>query len=46
MSLRNGLDLRSVMALSGHSDIESVMRYLRPASTAEVQDKVNAIVWH
>ena len=46
MLLRNGLDLRSVMALSGHSDIESVMRYLRPAGTAEVQDKVNAIMWH
>jgi len=46
MLLRNGLDLRSVMALSGHADLESVMRYLRPAGTVEVQDKVNAIVWH
>jgi integrase len=46
MLLRNGLDLRSVMALSGHADLASVMRYLRPAGTAEVQDKVNSIVWH
>jgi integrase len=43
--LRNGLDLRSVMALSGHADLESVMRYLRPAGTVAVQAKVNAIRW-
>jgi integrase len=43
--LRNGLDLRTVMTLSGHADIESVMRYLRPAEGKEVQDKVNAIQW-
>lgn len=43
--LRNGLDLRTVMKLSGHSDLDSVMRYLRPAEGKEVQDKVNAILW-
>jgi integrase len=43
--LRNGMDLRSVMALSGHADLESVMRYLRPAGGVEVQAKVNAITW-
>jgi integrase len=43
--LRNGLDLRTVMTLSGHADIESVMRYLRPAEGKVVQDKVNAIQW-
>jgi integrase len=43
--LRNNTDLRSVMSLSGHSDLASVMRYLRPAATTALQDKVNAIVW-
>jgi integrase len=43
--LRSGLDLRSVMALSGHADLESVMRYMRPAGGTEVQKRVNAIRW-
>lgn len=43
--LRNGLDLRSVMQLSGHSDIESVMRYLRPAEGEELRARVNAVKW-
>lgn len=41
--LRNGLDLRTVMKLSGHSDLASIERYIRPAEGKEVQDKVNAI---
>ncbi|XBH15305.1 site-specific integrase [Edaphobacter paludis] len=43
--LRGGLDVRSVQKLMGHSDLESTMRYLRPAEDAELQDRVNAIVW-
>jgi integrase len=43
--LRNGVDLRTTMQLSGHSDIESVMRYLRPAEGVELRAKVNAIAW-
>ena len=43
--LRSGLDLRSVMELSGHSDIESVMRYLRPAEGEALRTKVNGIRW-
>jgi hypothetical protein len=42
---RNGLDIRTVMKLSGHTDLESVMRYLRPAEGREVQSKVNSIKW-
>ena len=43
--LRGGLDLRTVMKMSGHSDLASVMAYLRPAEGAEVQDRVNSIQW-
>jgi integrase len=45
MLLRGGMDLRSAMVLSGHSDIESVMRYLRPAGMEEFQNRVNGIKW-
>jgi integrase len=43
--LRSGLDLRSTMQLSGHCDIESVMRYLRPAEGDELRARVNSIRW-
>jgi integrase len=43
--LRNGMDLRSVMVLSGHSDIESVIRYLRPVGTKEMMKRVDSIKW-
>ena len=43
--LRSGMDLRTTMRLSGHADLDSVMRYLRPAGTVEVQDRVNAVKW-
>lgn len=39
--LRNAVDLRTVQAWMGHTDIESTMRYLRPAEAKESQDKVN-----
>jgi integrase len=45
MLLRSGMDLRTVMKLSGHSDLESVMRYLSPAGDAVVREHVNAIKW-
>jgi integrase len=41
--LRKGVDIRSVQKLMGHSDLESTMRYLRPAEDAELQAKVNSI---
>ena len=43
--LRNGIDLRTVQAYAGHTDIASTMRYLRPASAKEAQGKLNAVVW-
>jgi integrase len=45
MWLRSGLDLRTVMKLSGHADLASVMRYLSPADDETVQNKVNGISW-
>jgi integrase len=43
--LRSGLDLKTVQHYAGHSDLASTMRYLRPASTSETQDRINAIKW-
>jgi integrase len=34
-----------VQHYAGHSDLASTMRYLRPASTSETQDRINAIKW-
>lgn len=45
MWLRSGLDLRTVMKLSGHSDLESVMRYLSPAEDETVRQHVDSIRW-
>lgn len=41
--LRSGVDLATAQRMMGHSDLSSTIRYLRPASSATVQDKVNAI---
>jgi integrase/recombinase XerD len=42
-SLWAGIDLRTVQAWMGHSDMESTMRYLRPARHEQVRAKVAAI---
>jgi integrase len=41
--LRNGLDLKTVQHYMGHADLASTMRYLRPATGQEVQQRINAI---
>ena len=41
--LLSGLDLRAVQAYLGHADLDSTMRYLRPATSAESQARINAI---
>lgn len=40
--LRAGLDLATVMKLSGHSDLKSVQRYIEPGKGRLVQETVNA----
>lgn len=41
--LRNKMDLRTVMTLSGHSDLASVERYIRPADREDIQASINSI---
>jgi len=43
--LQSGMDLRTVMKLSGHSDLESVMRYLCPAADEAIQKHVSHVKW-
>jgi integrase len=42
MHLRAGVDLRTVQVWLGHRDLESTMRYLKPARGKGVREKVNA----
>ncbi len=39
--LQAGVDLRTVQAFLGHTNLESTLRYLRPARTEAVLDRVN-----
>jgi integrase len=41
--LRGDVDLATAQRLMGHSDLASTLRYMRPAATAAIQDKMNAI---
>lgn len=43
--LRNGFDLRTVQAYMGHADLESTMRYLRPAASSEARALLSRVNW-
>jgi integrase len=43
--LRSGMDIRTVMKLSGHSDLQSVMRYLSPATDDAIRVHINSMTW-
>jgi len=40
--LQSGVDLRTVQLWLGHKDLESTMRYLKPARGKAIREKVNA----
>jgi integrase len=40
-----GLDVRTVMQLTGHADLATVLLYIAPAEDAEIQRAVNAVSW-
>ncbi len=42
---RANVDNRTIMALMGHSDLATVMRYLAPMETEQAGELVNAVVW-
>jgi integrase len=43
--LQSGMDLRTVMKFSGHSDLDSVMRYLSPAADAAIKAHIDGVEW-
>jgi integrase/recombinase XerD len=42
MHLQAGVDLRTMQSWMGHKDLESTMRYLKPARGKGIREKVNA----
>jgi len=39
------IDLRTLQSLMGHSDLESTLRYLRPAENVQTQALINKMKW-
>lgn len=44
--LRSKIDPRTVMAYAGHADLETTLRYLRPATAQEQIAEVSEIKWY
>lgn len=44
--LRNNIDPRTVMEYAGHADLETTLRYLRPAAAHERIAEVSEIKWY
>jgi integrase/recombinase XerD len=44
--LRSKIDPRTVMAYAGHADLETPLRYLRPAAAQERIAEVGEIKWY
>lgn len=43
--LRNHIDPRTVMEYAGHADLETTLRYLRPAAAPERIAAVSEVKW-
>lgn len=41
----NQLDIRTIQQMMGHGDLESTMRYLRPAENEQTQSVINNMNW-
>jgi site-specific recombinase XerD len=46
MHLQAGVDLRTVMTWMGQTNLESVIRYLKPARNQAMREKVNTTFGH
>jgi integrase len=42
---RSGVDMRTIMKLMGHNDLETIVKYLAPLETEEAAPLVNAVKW-